>query len=1054
MVGSSLLVAIEELFHPGTPEEQVAALRTLKNEVVGHNQRKEQAIKYGIVQPLVRILRVEARRGGKRRRGTMNGNGATGARRESVAQPDWSTEDELRFQATLVVGSLFTGGPALVAPMLAGSILPSLLEGLSPAETHSKIIVATLRALVDLAIAVSLEKPWADSSDGPLKSSLSRAVAEQLYSREVIASLTEIVAQPCQARVIQDQVALTTKLVAKTCFEEGQRKLLVDMGVLDLLATKVAAMASADARSLGLESRNQSQDEMPRHHLPDMLESVSAIVRDSCYNTSRFLYSPSILQLFIAAKESNPTTYDPYTAPMTPSTWEKLVPRLQTLQSKSDPYSKAYPVLGAHAGTSDSYSRLPSGDAMQPTSRSVVTEEYETPLFIWLLSVARQTDDRERLSASWLLALLKKFGEKWPFNDPSKTTRDRHFSVLIVPLIVKLIQDANPAGETRKSAIHETPTEKENSRFVLERSLLVLAELLVGNKTLQNAAVDAKVFPALVQILRKSFDPINVTTRPMWAPRRSPNEIIGWTVDPVSSTPGKAGLSAEVLHAFRYRENALLALAAIADTQDPYRKLVIEHGAAPHIIEALVPYAEQANATTPTQANSSMTSKDGNPASVLIAACKVTRSLSRSISVLRTSLMDNGFAQPSYELLIHPNINVQIAATEVITNLVLEVSPVRTEIVNAGVLKVLCEHCRSANFDLRYDSLWALKHLCLGLSRLDKRRCLDELGVGWLVQTLSGELASRSSVPPLSMGTPNAAGERVDLLNAVDQNPMDVDDQDSSSEEDEDTMTDSIPSMRRHQRGSMRFTSAPNFRDRIQTIKDDEQNQRINNERDDIRIQEQALDFIRNIVNDDKNSGELIDLVLESFNHSRLFEILDSKIRPKGLSSATASQTPSFGFGAPSQRSPFPSNAPSNINWAHYPPTELIVSTLYILVHLANGRPQHRSLLISQSTLMSHILPLLSHPRREVRLPCSWFVNNLVWVEDTNDFVASRERAMCLRNMGFEDRCRTMSREDLDLDVQQRAKTAVEQFHKLLDERSGYVSPGPGGFGSGLGGLQ
>jgi hypothetical protein len=62
---------------------------------------------------------------------------------------------------------------------------------------------------------------------------------------------------------------------------------------------------------------------------------------------------------------------------------------------------------------------------------------------------------------------------------------------------------------------------------------------------------------------------------------------------------------------------------------------------------------------------------------VLIAACKVTRSLSRSVSVLRTSLIDHGVAQPVYELLKHPSVEVQIAATEVITNLVLEMSPMR-----------------------------------------------------------------------------------------------------------------------------------------------------------------------------------------------------------------------------------------------------------------------------------------------------------------------------------------------------------------------------------------
>jgi hypothetical protein len=126
----------------------------------------------------------------------------------------------------------------------------------------------------------------------------------------------------------------------------------------------------------------------------------------------------------------------------------------------------------------------------------------------------------------------------------------------------------------------------------------------------------------------------------------------------------------DILHAFKYRESTLLALAAISGDQDGLRKLVIEMGAATHIIEALVPCTGSSEQTA--------TTKNGNPDAVLIAACKVTRSLSRSVSVLRTSLIDHGIAQPVFELLTHPSVKVQIAATEVITNLVLEVSPMRT----------------------------------------------------------------------------------------------------------------------------------------------------------------------------------------------------------------------------------------------------------------------------------------------------------------------------------------------------------------------------------------
>ena len=99
--------ALIELSNPTSPEAQVNALRSLRNEVVGHDQRKELAVVHGVVKPLAAILRTEARKGGKRRRGVANGNSSNS--REVDNGFEWSTEAELRFQATQVVGSLVNG---------------------------------------------------------------------------------------------------------------------------------------------------------------------------------------------------------------------------------------------------------------------------------------------------------------------------------------------------------------------------------------------------------------------------------------------------------------------------------------------------------------------------------------------------------------------------------------------------------------------------------------------------------------------------------------------------------------------------------------------------------------------------------------------------------------------------------------------------------------------------------------------------------------------------------------------------------------------------------
>jgi hypothetical protein len=109
---STIPPALIELSNPSTPGAQVAALQSLKNEIVGHEQRKELAVTHGVIKPLAGLLRSEARKGGKRRRGHANGHGSGLFTESRRSLSEWTTEDELRFQATLVVGTLANGEPS------------------------------------------------------------------------------------------------------------------------------------------------------------------------------------------------------------------------------------------------------------------------------------------------------------------------------------------------------------------------------------------------------------------------------------------------------------------------------------------------------------------------------------------------------------------------------------------------------------------------------------------------------------------------------------------------------------------------------------------------------------------------------------------------------------------------------------------------------------------------------------------------------------------------------------------------------------------------------
>lgn len=99
---------LAELRSPSSPEAQVAALRALKNEIIGHEQRKELWVGLGVVTPLARVLNTR-RSGAKRRQKEYGGEGGGGGKSELDREHAFADEGA-RLQAILVVGSLAQGG--------------------------------------------------------------------------------------------------------------------------------------------------------------------------------------------------------------------------------------------------------------------------------------------------------------------------------------------------------------------------------------------------------------------------------------------------------------------------------------------------------------------------------------------------------------------------------------------------------------------------------------------------------------------------------------------------------------------------------------------------------------------------------------------------------------------------------------------------------------------------------------------------------------------------------------------------------------------------------
>jgi armadillo repeat-containing protein 8 len=125
---------------------------------------------------------------------------------------------------------------------------------------------------------------------------------------------------------------------------------------------------------------------------------------------------------------------------------------------------------------------------------------------------------------------------------------------------------------------------------------------------------------------------------------------------------------------------------------------------------------------------------------VRAAACQCTRSLSRSVCILRTNLVDAGIAVPLFRLLTDEYLEVKIAATGAMCNLMLDFSPMRKAILEQGTIKVLCQHTHSPYAQLRLNAVWALKHFSYQPDDFHQvEQMLNELGYGQLLKLCDDE---------------------------------------------------------------------------------------------------------------------------------------------------------------------------------------------------------------------------------------------------------------------------------------------------------------------------
>lgn len=971
-----------------TTEQKLVALKHLKSLIVGQDQRKELSVKNGIVQPLANLLSTPK---------------ATGKRRaESQGVPlsqtqEWTQEDELRLQATLIIGSLAAGGQTFLHPLCAANI-PGLLVNtisLDHGELDPRLTTAALHALKAIAVFYSTsELPLADYDFWTV-----------VINGETLLDMNRILqkGEKQHSRLIADIISVIPGDRAR----EKHKSLVTHCNVLDTLASLLVSHA-IDCKLLWYKGdTSQFPPPPPDAALPSILAAISTTIEGSNYRAQRFILAPSVRDFFLrSANDSNDRQqFGARQGFMNP--YESLLPPLHIPTNKTishNPGSSNFPALktlqNGKNGSSQSGSVPLVGDI-----------DHSNAVCGWLLVLVREMRGMERVIALKLLAVVAHAIESEPAGPAHKTEfmqktreRQRQLAFLAVPLAVQLVKDVNEAGSA------ESKEAQQEARLIKEHACSVLALLTSCHKDLQIAAVEATAIKQVCPILKKSFD--NVTlAKPMWSAKSS---VVSDPNAPATCQMGSATFAPEIFHAMRCRQGALKALESLAAREDIHRKAIIDSGVVTCIIDSLKPFAPNAAADALSQ-RYQVAPKDGNTVPVILAACRAAQSMSRSVSVLRTSLIDGGIAKPLAQLLHHPSLEVQIAATDVCCNLLPDFSPMRDDLTEANVIKTLAEHARSNSPGLRLSSLWALKHLVFGCPKETKLSALEELGTGWLVGIIQGE--QREAAPggggvSVGLSTPNAAGEQVDLLNPssmdVDEPPSAPEDaMDDDADEDGEVLYDEASSTH-YQTSSIRSTfkspePAFNSKRYLSSIREREENDEYISRKDEAAIQIQALDFIRNFINGD-DCEELSDHLMNQIGSAKVYDLLTAKL------------------------SPIP-RAVSGGRSIHNP-TELVLSTIHVVIHLANASPKHRQMLIAQKPLFQAMIPHFNHVDHRVRVMCVWAVNSLTWISEDDDRRDAQARFRELRALGIENAVRALAN-DPNLDVKERVKTALRQFDTL-----------------------
>ncbi|OCT45545.1 armadillo repeat protein [Cladophialophora carrionii] len=958
---------LQDLESATEPAARLQVLKRIKGIVTGHLSHKLEFVQNGLIPQLANVLADVAQRGFDA---------------DVPTQLD-EQQESLLTQVAQVLSVIAHEGPPFVQPLLETDVPPRLvaflLLSLSPRTT-----LAVLKCLNAAADNMPPSSPgqW---SQNPMLSDL-------LYSKRYIRCFENVIGNAGNDLASQQACDAVLALLCKTITHDAQKRALVDHGVLDLLAARLASFVVAEGLVPPGLSALSSDDSAPAPlpypapssaHLSPVLEALCVLTEGSRSRTKQFLTNPTIKSVFPDSKHDfspsdirrAPWGASYFSGAAVPrsrleSPFDALLP-FAPVSEKADASHPGFPPLSsvmAMPKRRASFLPAPTGVPHLPLAQDVADDVDESAVIPWLLYVVRESRGKRRLLAAKLLVNLHSLHFV-------QRARSLSFASLLVPLLTRMLD--NDQVQHDISYLHGGSYLCSGMHFT--RAVpAVLAALVIDNPHMQRVAVEGKAITKLSLGLKATFDgPAGRKVTP-WQPHKQDNVETDSTTAATCLGPGGPTWAAR--REMEYREGCLKALAAIAPFEEDYRAQICNEGVLPHIVQALEPYQAHPGASAEMDST-------GNSASVILAACAAVRALGRSVRALRTKLVEAEVAKPILKLMNSTNPELRIAATKVLSNLAVDFSAVKDSVGESTVVKKLCEQAHSANARLRHESLWALKQLVLNAPKKLKLEVVDELGCSWIklliktdpIDIPEGEvigLVERDYPPATTYG---GAG-------LVADNPHDVSmgedsDSDGRSDEARSAVDEEVPS----DQGEF---------DTKHTVEDDTE------------IQAQLLDLLRNLFCGE-NASEMVRYMVDEMGQDDFFRIMLDRLRPRTLAGPTRKE-----------------------NYTTPPPNVIVGKVLFVLVHIAACDPKWRNIIASQYALLKQILTLCNHPDREIRSTCCWIAINLTYEDDANDRAGCRNRAIELQKAGFVSHLRTMEN-DSDLDVRERAKTALHLMTNL-----------------------